>query len=248
MNTEPAAGRWTLALASSLFLHTLFFLTPLLRQEPVSVVQRVLTVRLQPLSPPMERSRGEEKAPVPEAPVRPAAKPAKPKETPRPAKQRRAAEKRLRPSPAKPSERRPSPAPAAQAKAAALAAPAAQASLPSSGAPLESAPPSSPAPAAGRGRPHEAGAGSGRVVEISSLEVVKKVRPAYPAAARRRKQQGTVTLLISISGADVKDVKVEKSSGVPVLDAAAAAAVKGWKFRNSGNIKARVPVTFNLTD
>ena len=236
MNTEPAAGRWTLALASSLFLHTLFFLTPLLRQEPVSVVQRVLTVRLQPLSPPMERSRGEEKAPVPEAPVRPAAKPAKPKETPRPAKQRRAAEKRLRPSPAKPSVRRPSPAPAAQA------------SLPSSGAPLESAPPSSPAPAAGRGRPHEAGAGSGRVVEISSLEVVKKVRPAYPAAARRRKQQGTVTLLISISGADVKDVKVEKSSGVPVLDAAAAAAVKGWKFRNSGNIKARVPVTFNLTD
>jgi protein TonB len=58
-----------------------------------------------------------------------------------------------------------------------------------------------------------------------------QVRPPYPASARRAGIQGT-TLLGVLIGADgrVGEVVVRQSAGHPDLDAAAADAVKRWRF------------------
>src|SRR5207302_449003 len=58
-----------------------------------------------------------------------------------------------------------------------------------------------------------------------------QVRPSYPTSARRAGIQGT-TLLGVFVGADgrVGDVIVKQSAGHPDLDAAAAEAVKRWRF------------------
>jgi protein TonB len=77
--------------------------------------------------------------------------------------------------------------------------------------------------------------------------------PAYPPAARRAGQQGTVTLrvLVKRDGLPLK-VEVEKSSGSSQLDDAARDTVWGWRFvpaRQGGDpIESwvRVPVVFRL--
>jgi protein TonB len=92
-------------------------------------------------------------------------------------------------------------------------------------------------------------AGAGKIFELSDLKVSRRVRPDYPAIARKRKEEGTVTLLITLEGANVLSVTVEKSSGFSALDEAAAAAVRRWRFepgRNAARVQARVPVTFKL--
>jgi protein TonB len=101
------------------------------------------------------------------------------------------------------------------------------------------------------------GGGEGKIFEISDLRVSRRVKPDYPVIARKRKEEGTVTLLITIEGASVSSVKVEKTSGFPMLDEAAAAAVRKWRFEPGGagawpdraqpyKVQARVPVTFKL--
>jgi protein TonB len=96
-----------------------------------------------------------------------------------------------------------------------------------------------------------AAADAGRIFELSDLKVSRRVKPDYPAIARKRREEGTVTLLITLEGANVLSVKVEKSSGFSALDEAAAAAVRRWRFEpdsrsRSRRIQARVPVTFRL--
>ncbi|MBK7997565.1 MAG: energy transducer TonB [Verrucomicrobia bacterium] len=81
----------------------------------------------------------------------------------------------------------------------------------------------------------------------------KNPEPAYPAAARRRRQQG-VTLLavaVSASGRAVR-VVVKESSGYQMLDDAAVRAVVDWEFEpaRSGAVavasEIEVPVRFQL--
>jgi protein TonB len=77
--------------------------------------------------------------------------------------------------------------------------------------------------------------------------------PGYPAAARRNGEEGTVTLrvLVSVEGAP-RDVLLERSSGSGLLDAAALAAVKNWRFapaRRGGEAREAwvlVPIVFRL--
>jgi protein TonB len=77
--------------------------------------------------------------------------------------------------------------------------------------------------------------------------------PAYPAAARRNGEEGTVTLrvLVGTEGAP-REVTLERSSGSPVLDAAALATVKNWRFspaRKGGEPQEAwvlVPIVFRL--
>ncbi|MBA5638561.1 TonB family protein [Duganella sp. LX20W] len=56
-------------------------------------------------------------------------------------------------------------------------------------------------------------------------------KPKYPEAARRREQQGTVTMkfLIGVDGS-VLDAKIAQSSGFPLLDEAALAGVAKCPF------------------
>ena len=77
--------------------------------------------------------------------------------------------------------------------------------------------------------------------------------PAYPAEAKRNRQQGTVLLTLAVDERGlVKTVRVKDSSGVKSLDTAAVRAVKAWQFepaRRDGNPTAHeveVPVRFAL--
>ncbi|MGH8155106.1 MAG: energy transducer TonB, partial [Rhodanobacteraceae bacterium] len=88
-----------------------------------------------------------------------------------------------------------------------------------------------------------------------SVDISYKNRnpPQYPIQAIRQGQQGTVILDVTINAqGEVIDVKVEKSSGYRVLDQAAVAAARKWRFnpgiqngKPSGGV-VRIPVNFNL--
>jgi protein TonB len=77
--------------------------------------------------------------------------------------------------------------------------------------------------------------------------------PSYPAVARKLKLQGTaiVRILVSSEG-QPKNVELEKTSGVRLLDDAAVEAVKHWSFvparRGNNRIAAWVnaPIRFRL--
>lgn len=71
----------------------------------------------------------------------------------------------------------------------------------------------------------------GEYVYVEELpEAITKVKPEYPDIAREASVEGTV-LIQALVGKDgrVKDTRVVK--GIPMLDAAAVAAVKQWVFK-----------------
>jgi len=86
-----------------------------------------------------------------------------------------------------------------------------------------------------------------------SAAYLRNPPPAYPAAARRNGEEGTVTLrvLVSAEGSPTR-IELERSSGSRLLDAAAIEAVRGWRFqparRGSQAIEdwALVPLRFRL--
>lgn len=95
-------------------------------------------------------------------------------------------------------------------------------------------------------------AGAARVTAFAQGHPTNR-RPAYPEAARRGGWEGTVTLVVVV-GPDgrVGAVTIESSSGFPVLDDAAVAAVWGWTYepRLVEGVPTRevlrVPVVFEL--
>ena len=79
--------------------------------------------------------------------------------------------------------------------------------------------------------------------------------PRYPYMARRRGQEGQVLLRVRVTAdGNAAMVRVRRSSGYPLLDAAAATAVRSWRFHaasHGGRPVAGVvdvPVAFTLTD
>lgn len=84
-------------------------------------------------------------------------------------------------------------------------------------------------------------------------ELVERVTPEYPARARALEVEGQVVLemVIDRDGRPEADVRVIRS--VPMLDAAALAAVRQWRFRPARDVEGRavrvimqVPVRFEL--
>lgn len=71
----------------------------------------------------------------------------------------------------------------------------------------------------------------GEYVYVEELpEAIKKVGPEYPDIARQANVDGTVLVQVLVGkDGNVKDAKVVKS--VPMLDAAAVAAVRQWVFK-----------------
>jgi protein TonB len=56
-------------------------------------------------------------------------------------------------------------------------------------------------------------------------------KPDYPIEARSRRQQGRVLLRVQVSATgDAASVEIVSSSGHPILDQAARAAVRAWRF------------------
>lgn len=96
---------------------------------------------------------------------------------------------------------------------------------------------------------------------IPAAHVIQKVRPfyrkhpapKYPRIARIRGYQGNVVLEVLVeSNGNVADLRVVSSSGYPILDKAAEAAVKNWLFEPGliGKEKVamwvRIPIRFEL--
>ncbi|MCF4151958.1 energy transducer TonB [Dethiosulfovibrio sp. F2B] len=92
-------------------------------------------------------------------------------------------------------------------------------------------------------------AASSRGEILSEHDVTVKHReiPEYPLISRKRKEQGTVTVLLSVKKGRVIETRIEKSSGSPRLDKAALKALKGWRFSSDLSAKVRIPVLFKLT-
>jgi protein TonB len=215
-----------MAVAASIALHAgVLAFGPRLAHEDPFEPPKVLSVVLADPAPPAAI----EAPPPPPAAKRPAVRPA-PRPAPEPP-QRRA---EPRPIPPAPAESSPAPerrdAPGVERPAAAAPAPAAAPAQAVAVAPRETVSPPDFRAAYLRNPP-----------------------PAYPAAARRNGEEGTVTLrvLVGTEGAP-REVTLERSSGSPVLDAAALATVKNWRFspaRKGGEPQEAwvlVPIVFRL--
>ena len=98
--------------------------------------------------------------------------------------------------------------------------------------------------------PPSAAVGNGAVIDASRLRVTKKVQAEYSAISRRRRDQGTVVLILRLKSGRVASVEVEKSSGHSALDEAAKKAVSAWEFDVAGfgeSLTVRIPYVFRLT-
>jgi protein TonB len=79
----------------------------------------------------------------------------------------------------------------------------------------------------------------------------KNPKPAYPALARKRNWQGSVTLSILVSGnGAVDEVTIHQSSGHRMLDNSALKSVKTWQFipgmKDGQPIAMKVQVTIHF--
>jgi periplasmic protein TonB len=89
--------------------------------------------------------------------------------------------------------------------------------------PAVSAPPAPPAPTA------QAPAKSGVTIPASYAATNRK--PDYPSLSRRYGEQGTVVLRIFVKAdGTAGEVQLKSSSGFPLLDKSAIAAVRDWRF------------------
>lgn len=82
--------------------------------------------------------------------------------------------------------------------------------------------------------------------------VLRRYQPDYPRSARRDKVEGRVILDVQIgSRGRVGSVRVLNSSGSPVLDSTAIAAVKRWSFaparKNGKPVSSQVHVPFRFS-
>ena len=85
-------------------------------------------------------------------------------------------------------------------------------------------------------------------------DYLRNPAPVYPAAARRRHEEGLVILTVNVSTeGQAARVSVKKSSGFKLLDDAAVAAVQNWEFQPArlGPVSlesdVEVPIRFELT-
>jgi protein TonB len=68
--------------------------------------------------------------------------------------------------------------------------------------------------------------------EVPASFDAKNCKAEYPKASLMNEEQGTVSMAFLVSaGGDVKDSKVEKSSGFKNLDKAAIKAISACKFK-----------------
>jgi protein TonB len=90
-------------------------------------------------------------------------------------------------------------------------------------------PPAAGAAGAMAGKLFTAGDGGARMATAPGY--LSNPPPPYPLAARQQGRAGRVLLRVTVSASGaVSDVRVKNSSGHAVLDAAAVAAVRRWRF------------------
>ena len=86
----------------------------------------------------------------------------------------------------------------------------------------------------------------GRVAPPEALDAARNRRPNYPESSRRRGQEGTVQLELSVdANGRVVHVRVTESSGFSALDAAAVETLREWRFRPAQ--RGGMPVAGSIT-
>ncbi len=85
------------------------------------------------------------------------------------------------------------------------------------------------------------------IMSERDVTVLHREQPVYPLISRKRKEQGTVTVLLEVTSGKVSGAKVESSSGSPRLDESAAKALRAWRFSQDLTGTVRIPVVFTLT-
>lgn len=104
--------------------------------------------------------------------------------------------------------------------------------------PVAKAASAAPAPASTKPVTRQAPASSAKTTEPSTqlpsadAAGLNNRAPVYPMLSRKRKEQGTVWMLLLVSKDGlVTELKLKKTSGFDRLDQAALQAVKKWKFQ-----------------
>jgi len=88
------------------------------------------------------------------------------------------------------------------------------------------------------------------IVNSSSIRAMalSGPRPVYPYEARRQKITGSGIAMMTVDPAgEVFDVVMQESTGSIVLDNAAIAAFRRWRFKPGTGPRVRSPITFTLT-
>ena len=83
-------------------------------------------------------------------------------------------------------------------------------------------------------------------MDVATLKILSKQPPEYPVFSRKRREEGKVSIIITIEAGHVVRADIERGSGHSRLDEAALRAVRTWRFDYPGRIRARVPVSFRL--
>jgi TonB family protein len=89
----------------------------------------------------------------------------------------------------------------------------------------------------------------GATVAFGKAMSVFTPRPEYPYEARRQKITGNGIALIAVDSVNgtVLDVSMAQGAGSSMLDNAAIAGLKRWRFKPGTAGKIRCPITFTLT-
>ncbi len=103
------------------------------------------------------------------------------------------------------------------------------------------------------GSPGTPGSGPAGVRTASRADYLRNPPPPYPPDAKRRQEQGTVTLLVEVNAdGRAAQVTIRTSSGPPLLESSARSAVAQWRFQPAtvGGIRVSsqviVPIRFEL--
>ena len=81
---------------------------------------------------------------------------------------------------------------------------------------------------------------------VQESKLIRKVEPVYPELAKRARVMGKVILVVTVDEeGNVSDIRV--SSGHPLLDEAALAAVRQWKYSPTLLNGEPVPVIATVT-
>ena len=233
--------RWFPAIAASLLFHLLLLLIPASLPEASESLPplRLVLRRLKPqgtdiavnseITVPDVTSPVEKLAALPKPPY-PAVSREVPKERPpvEKAEKKTVLQRKKKSSP----EKTPAPAPSISAPSKALSVPQETAET-GGGKREEISNPTSPGKAT-------------KPVDGETLSIVKRIVPTYPRFSRKRGEEGSAVILVTIESGRVTEGEIEKSSGFTRLDAAALQAARLWIFQKNVTVRARIPFLFQL--
>ena len=88
-----------------------------------------------------------------------------------------------------------------------------------------------------------------KVPLVDMSTVIFAPRPRYPYQARYERQTGRGIVLLDIDAANGRVIKARmaKSTRNRVLDEAALAAFRAWRFRKGVPARQKAPITFTMT-